>query len=169
MTSSVTRQRFLSEALITAFAVAGVFIILGFVIALTPDISQITNAFFNDLTTVTYHLGSSGALNLPAPAHPAQHIAFFRAIMEFFLAVGILQIVFLALRLWIRSPIRRISETVGNLVFWLGGAVVANVFLLVGTRNGWFEFWTGLILALGISLIARFTVYLVACTSRKIG
>jgi hypothetical protein len=168
MTGSVTRQRFLSEALITAFAVAGVFIMLGFVIALTPDISQITNAFFNDLTTVTYHLGNSGTLNLLAPAHPAQHIAFFKAIMEFFLAVGILQIIFLVLRLWIRSSIRRISETVGNLVFWLGGSIVDNAFLLAGTRNGWFEFWTGLLLVLGISLIARFTVYLAVISSKKI-
>jgi len=167
MTKRDTRQRSLSEPLITAFSVAGVFIILGFVIALTPDVSQKTNAFFNDLTTVTYNLGSSGTLNLLAPAHPSQHIEFFRAISEFFLAVGILQIIFLAFRLFIRSPIRRISETIGNLVFWLGGAVVANVYLLAGTRNGWFEFWTGLILVLGISLIARFTVYLAASSARR--
>jgi hypothetical protein len=167
MTESVTRRRSLSEPLITAFAIASVFIILGFVIAFTPDISQKTNAFVNDLTTVNYNLGSSGTINLLAPAHPSQHITFFRAVMEFLLAVGVLQIIFLALRLGIRSPIRRISETIGNLVFWLGGAVVANVYLLAGTRNGWFEFWTGLILVLGISLIARFTVYLVARSARK--
>jgi hypothetical protein len=119
MISGATRQRSLSESLITAFAVAGVFIILGFVIALTPNISQITKAFFNDLTTVTYHSGSSGTVNLLAPAHPAQHIAFYKAIMEFFLAVGILQIIFLAVRLGIRSPVKRITETIGNLVFWL--------------------------------------------------
>ena len=168
MTRSVTRQRSLSETLITAFAVAGVFIILGFVIALTPEISQKTNAFFNDLTTVTYNSGSSDTLNLLAPAHPAQHIAFFRAVMEFLLAVGILQIIFLTLRIWIRSPIRRISETVGNLVFWLGGAVVANVYLLTGTRNGWFEFWAGLLLVLGISMIARFGIYIAAGYSKKV-
>jgi hypothetical protein len=168
MTRSVTRQRSLNEPLIAVFAVAGVFIILGFVIALTPEISQKTNAFFNDLTTVTYNSGSSGTLNLLAPAHPAQHIAFFRAVSEFLLAVGILQIIFLALRLWIRSPIRRITETVGNLVFWLGGAVVANVYLLAGTRNGWFEFWAGLLLVLGISMIARFGIYIVAGYSKKV-
>ena len=167
MTRGPIRQRSLSEPLITAFAIASVFIILGFIIAFTPDISKITNAFFNDLTTVTYPSGSSSTLNLIAPAHPSQHIAFFRAVMEFFLAVGILQIVFLALRLLIRSPIRRISETLGNLVFWLGGAIVANVFLLAATLNGWFQFWAGLILVLGISLIARFSVYLVATYSKK--
>ena len=168
MTRNVTRQRLLSEFLITVFAVSGFFIILGLVIALTPDISQITNAFFSDITTVTYHLGSSGTVNLFAPAHPSQHIAFFRAVMEFLLAVGILQIIFLALRLWFRSPIRRITETLGNLVFWLGGAVVANVFLLTGTRNGWFQFWAGLLLVLGISMIARFAVYLVVMSNKKI-
>ena len=51
MTESDIRQRPLIEPLITAFDVAGVFIILGFAIALTPDISQITNAFFSDLKT----------------------------------------------------------------------------------------------------------------------
>ena len=160
MTESVTKQRSLSEPLITAFSVAGVFIILGFVIALTPDISQKTNAFVNDLTTVTYNFGSSSTINLLAPVHPEQHLAFFGAVMEFFLAVGVLQIVFLVLRLWVRSSIRRTSETIGNLVFWLGGAVVANVYLLAGTRNGWFEFWTGLLLVLGLSMIARFSIHL---------
>jgi hypothetical protein len=168
MTRNLTRQRLLSEFLITVFAVAGFFIILGLVIALNLDISQITNAFFSDLTTVTYHLGSSGTVNLFAPAHPEQHISFFRAILEFFLAVGILQIIFLALRLWIRSPIKLITETLGNLVFWLGGAVVANVFLLTGTQNGWFQFWTGLLLVLGISMISRFAIYLVAMSTKKI-
>jgi hypothetical protein len=84
------------------------------------------------------------------------------------LAVGILQIIFLSLRLWIRSPIKRITETLGNLVFWLGGAGVANVFLLTGTQNGWFQFWAGLLLVLGISLIARFAVYLVTMYTKKI-
>lgn len=157
----------LSEALITAFAVAGVFIILGFVIVLTPNISQITNAFFKDLTTVSYKIGTSSTLNLIAPAHPEQHIIFFRAIMEFFLAVGILQVLFFAIRLLNRSPIRRISETLGNFVFWLGGAIVANVFLLAGTQTGWFQFWAGLLLVLGISFIIRFSIYLTAIFSKK--
>ncbi len=149
------------EALISVLAVAGVFIILGLTIAFTPDISQKTNAFFNDLTTVTYHLGGSITLNLPAPANPSQHTGFFTAVMDFISGVGILQIVILPIRLWIKSPIRRIAETVGNLVFWLGGAAAANVFLLAGTLTGWFQFWAWLILLTGASLIARFIVYFI--------
>jgi hypothetical protein len=159
------KNRYLYEGLITALAVGGVFIILGAVIAFTPEIVQKTNAFFSDLTTVTYPLGS-GTVNLPAPAIPAEHIGFFTAVMNFILGVGILQIVILALRLGVRSPIRRIAETVGNLVFWLGGAVVANVFLLAGTVTGWFQFWSWLIILIGFSLIARFGVYF---TNRSFG
>jgi hypothetical protein len=162
MIRSATRKRSLDEGLITAFAVAGLFIVLGLVIALTPDISQKTDAFFRDLTTATYHIGDTSTLNLPAPANPAAQIGFFTAIMYFILGIGILQIILLPIRLWLRSPIRRIAETVGNLVFWLGGAVVANVFLLAGTLNGWYQFWAWLILILGISLIARFFVYFIS-------
>jgi hypothetical protein len=160
MSQIPSRNRSLHEGLITALAIGGFFIILGTVFALTPGISQKTNAFFSDLTTVTYPIGGSSTVNLPAPANPAEHIGFFTAVVNFLLGVGILQIVILALRLWVKSPIRRTAETVGNLVFWLGAAVMANVFLLTGTLSGWFQFWSALILLIGVSLIARFSVYL---------
>ena len=67
-----------------------------------------------------------------------------------------------------RSPIRRIAETVGNLVFWLGSAVIANVFLLTGTLNGWFQFWGALIVLIGVSLIARFGVFFAGRSLRSI-
>jgi tetrahydromethanopterin S-methyltransferase subunit B len=144
--------------LTTALAVGGVFIILGLVVALTPNILQEANAFARDITNVTYPVGS-GTANLPAPANPSAHIGLFTAVMYFFLGVGILQIIILPLRLWVKSPTRRIAETVGNLVFWLGGAAVANVYLLTGTLTGWFQFWIGLIFLVGLSLIARFIIY----------
>jgi hypothetical protein len=158
MSRNVSKNRFVYEGLITALAVGGLFIILGLVIALTPDIVAKSNTFFRDLTNVTYPLGSS-TINLPAPANPSEHIAFFTAIMNFILGVGVLQIVILALRLGVHSPIRRIGETVGNLVFWLGAAVTAYVFLLAGTRTGWFQFWASLIVLIGLSMIARFSIY----------
>ncbi len=148
-----------SEGLITALAVGGFLIILGLV-AFTPSIAQNTNTFISDQTTVTSHFGSS-TVNLPAPAHPSEHIEFYSAVINFLLGIGILQIVILGLRLWVKSPIRRISQSVGDLIFWLGAAVVANVFLLTGTLNGWFQFWSALIIIIGVSLIGRFFVYFV--------
>jgi hypothetical protein len=49
---------------------------------------------------------------------------------------------------------------VGNLIFWLGAPVMANTFLLEGTLSGWFQFWSALIVLIGVSLIARFFVHL---------
>ena len=82
-----------SEGLITALAIGGFFIILGLV-ALTPGIAQHTNTFISDQTTVTSYFGSS-TVNLPAPAHPAEHLGFYTAVMNFLLGIGILQIVIL--------------------------------------------------------------------------
>jgi hypothetical protein len=151
----------LHEGLITALAIGGFFIILGLVFALTPSIPNQTTKFFSDLSTATYPFGSPGStISLFAPAHPAEHMTFYTAVMNFLLSAGILQIVILALRLMVKSPIRRIAETVGNLIFWLGAAVLINVFLLAGTLTGWFQFWTALIMLIGASLIARFFVHL---------
>ncbi len=151
----------LHEGLITALAIGGFFIILGLVFALTPGSSHQTNLFFSDLSTATYPFGGPGStISLLAPAHPAEHTAFYTAVIDFLLGVGILQIVILALRLYVKSRINRIAETVGNLIFWLGAALAANVFLLAGTQSGWFQFWSTLIIIIGASLIVRFFVHL---------
>jgi magnesium-transporting ATPase (P-type) len=163
--SQTPRNRHIYEGLITALAVGGFFIILGFVIVSTPNLIDGTFDFFSDITMEP--LGGINNMFLPAPAYPAQHITVFTALMNFFLAIGILQIVILALRLAFRSPLKRISETVGNLIFWLVGAVMANTFLLTGTLNGWFQFWSTLIILAGVSLLARFFIDLAARATRK--
>ncbi len=152
-------SRYLHEGLITALAIGGFLIILGSVFALTPGIYQASTSFFSDITVTTYPLGGTSTLTLPAPAHPAEHMAFYSALINFFLGVGILEIIILALRLVLHSGIRRIGQTVGDLIFWLGAAFVANIFLLAGTFNGWFQFWSALIVLVGLSLIARFLIY----------
>ena len=161
MIRDAVRNRSPHEGLITALAIGGFFIILGSVFAFTPGIVNNTNAFFLDLTTVTFPFGSPGStVSLLGPAHPADHQSFYTAVMNFLIGMGVLQIVILALRLVVHSRIRRIAQSVGDLIFWLGAALVANVFLLAGTQNGWFQFWSLLIVIVGASLIARFFVYL---------
>ncbi len=167
LNSSVVRNKPLHEGLITALAFGGFFIILGLTVVLTPNYVEQINSFFGDLTTVTHPVpNSSSTFSLVAPAHPADHLIVFTGVMNFFIGIAILQIVILAARFWAHSRIRRIAETIGNLVFWLGGAFVANVFLLAGTQTGWFQFWSWLIILLGVSLIAQFLVYL-ASRARK--
>ena len=165
MTQSSHRERALHEGLITALAFGGFFIIVGVVFGLTPGITGALGDFFSDFTGVTYP-AINGAIVLPAPAHPAAHSQVYQAVFNFMLAIGILQIVILAARLWVHSPTRKIAETVGNTVFWLGGAVVANVYLMAGTLTGWFTFWPALIILAGASLIAHFFVYLATRNKR---
>lgn len=134
---------------------------MGIVFGLTPAISQNTNTFFSDLTTVRFPFGSPGStVSLFAPAHPADHQSFYNAVVNFLIGVGVLQIVILTLRLAVHSRIRRIAQSVGDLIFWLGAAVLANVFLMAGTQSGWFQFWSSLIVLIGVSFVARFFVYL---------
>jgi hypothetical protein len=168
MVYSAARQGYLHEGLITAISIGGFFILLGAVFAFTPGIAEKTSAFFSDLTTVTFPFGSPGSTaSLLAPAHPAEHQGFYTAVLTFLIGVGVLQIVILALRLVVHSHIRRIAQSVGDLIFWLGAAIVANVFLLTGTHNGWFQFWSSLIVLIGLSLIARFFVYFISRSRRK--
>jgi hypothetical protein len=75
--------------------------------------------------------------------------------MNFAIGIAILQIIILPMRLAFKSRLSRIAETVGNLVFWVGAALVANVYLLAGTVEGWFQFWAYLIILAGVSLIVR--------------
>jgi hypothetical protein len=168
MVYSAARQGYLHEGLITAISIGGFFILLGAAFAFTPGIAEKTSAFFSDLTTVTFPFGSPGSTaSLLAPAHPAEHQGFYTAVLTFLIGVGVLQIVILALRLVVHSHIRRIAQSVGDLIFWLGAAIVANVFLLTGTHNGWFQFWSSLIVLIGLSLIARFFVYFISRSRRK--
>lgn len=145
------------ESLITALAVGGFLIILGAVFGLTPGMPQKIVNFFADITLVTFPV-INGSFALPAPAHPTQHLDLYNAIFNFFLGIGILQVAILTMRLWAHSTIGRIAETVGNIVFWIGGAIIANVYLLAGTLHGWFTFWPSLIILAGVSLIAQFII-----------
>lgn len=153
MTHYNVKNRAVHEGLITAVAVGGFFILIG-IVALTPNFFDNVRAFFSDFTNIAFRIGDSN-INLPAPAHPEQHYTLFTSVLYFIVGIAVLQAIILPLRLYFKSSIGRIAETVGNLVFWVGAAIVANIYLFAGTVNGWFQFWTTLIILAGISLIVR--------------
>jgi hypothetical protein len=158
-----------SEGFITALSIGGFFIILGLVFALTPGTWHAADAFFRDLKIINVSTDSHIAnLNVPAPANPGMHADFYSAVFNFCVGVGILQIVVFALRLIVRSPIRKISDSVGDLIFWFGGAFSFNAFLLAGTLKGFWQFWAALLMIIGISLIVRGIIYLVMWRYRRL-
>jgi len=156
-----------SEGFITVLSVGGFFIILGLVFALIPGTWHAADAFFRDLKIVNVSTDSNIAnLNVLDPANPEMHSDFYSVVFNFCVGIGILQIAVLVLRLIVRSPVRRISNSVGDLIFWFGAAFSVNAFLLVGTLKGFWQFWAALLMTLGVSLIVRGIIYLATWRTR---
>ena len=67
-----------------------------------------------------------------------------------------MEVIVLVLRFAMHSPVTRIAETVGNIVFWLGTAYLVTTYLNdTANINKWFVFWAGILVFLGLSLLAR--------------
>lgn len=151
--SKFRRARGRGEGLLSAVAVGAVLILIGIVFVGTPNIFNNVEKFFGDFTAMEV---PSTTIYLPAPAHPANHAELYGVLAIFSLGVSILQILMLALRLALGSPIRKTAETVGNLVFWFGATYLVNAFLNnTTTSDMWFMFWAALLVILGVSMIAR--------------
>ncbi len=145
---------------ITAVAFGGFLVIIGLLFVLTPNLWHNVNSFFDDITTRPLPFGGSNStISLLAPLHPEGHQAVYNAVLQFDIAFGVLQIIILGLRVGYHSRTRRIAETFGNAVFWLGAALTMYVFLLQGTLESWFEYWAALIVVVGVSFIARAVVH----------
>jgi hypothetical protein len=139
--------------LFSIVAVGAVFILIGIVFVSTPNIINDVGKFFGDFTVTQV---PSTVIFLPAPAHPADHVELYGALAQFSLGLGILQILMLALRLVLGSPIKKTAEAVGNLVFWFGASYLINRFLNNATiSETWFMFWAAVLVILGVSMVAR--------------
>jgi hypothetical protein len=98
---------------------------------------------------------------LPAPANPAAHAVLYTAAFQFHIGLGILQVILVAIRLTMGSPIGKTAETIGNVVKWFGGAYLITSYLnSTTTLSRWFMFWAGILIILGLSLIVRGLVLL---------
>jgi hypothetical protein len=143
------------EAVIDAISVGVVFVLLGlvFVLALPHNLFDAIIAFFRNMTIRS--VGGT-SLQLPAPANPGLHTVLYTAVFQFTLGVALLQILILILRIAFGSPIRKISETAGSLVFWAGASYLVYVYLNSSTMlREWFVFWAAIIIVLGVSVIVR--------------
>ena len=154
-----SRDHQIGDGLITALAFGGFLVIIGVLFAVTPNLWQSIVDFFDNITTraIPY---SGGNIALLEPQNPAAHSTLYNALFQFDLAFGALQVLILAIRVAVKSRVRRIAETLGNAVFWLGAAFLVNAFLLMGTLRSWFEYWAALIVLVGISVVVRAVVHL---------
>jgi predicted permease len=147
------------ESLITALYVGGIFIILALIFVLDTGIWGRLVNFFSTLTLAQVP-GTS--ISLPAPLNPASHLQLYNAAFQFSIGIGILEIVILAVRILLHSPLARKAETIENLVFWLGTSYLIISYLVNMTlQTEWFVFWAGIILVAGLSLVTRAFILLV--------
>ncbi|HLN89416.1 MAG TPA: hypothetical protein VK253_05060 [Candidatus Binatia bacterium] len=148
------------ENLFTAIYVGGFFISIALVYYVNAA-QNLLSGFVNFFSSLTLAPVPQTGISLPAPSNPAVYANLYNAAFELAIAVGILEIVILALRVWMSSPVSRKAETIENIVFWLGASYLIVAYLENMTITGeWFVFWAGIVLIFGLALIARAFVLL---------
>jgi len=155
--SAHTRSYKAGENIISAVSVGAVFILIGtiYVTTLPTSLWDKMVSFFNSFDMVAI----SDKISLPVPSNPGAHTVVYNAAFQFCIGIAILQIILLALRLMMHSPISKTAETAGNLVYWFGASYLVPTFLNSATTSTtWFAFWAAIIIVLGISMIARAVV-----------
>jgi hypothetical protein len=154
------------EGLISAVSAGLFFVLVGIIAIINQNLWSKIQEFINSFTSAR---AAYTSVNLPVPSSPAAYTAVYSAAFQFALGIGALQILILAMRLTIGSRIRRTAETVGSLVFWFGTAYALSI--LAGMKNTlaisqqqdlWFQFWAAIIMLIGLSLIARAAIVLLA-------
>ncbi len=153
--NSGTRTFRTGEGLISAISVGAFFILIGtiYVTTLPTSLWDKIVDFFSSFTALQV---PGSTIYLPAPTAPATHTVVYNAAFQFCLGIAILQIVLIALRLMMHSPISKTAETAGNLFYWFGASYLVAAFLNSGTSlTMWFAFWAAIIMIIGASLIVR--------------
>jgi hypothetical protein len=158
------------EGLISAISAGFFFLLVGAIFIITPNLFQRILDFFNDFTRLV-PVPNTTQIFVPAPDHPLGHRVVYQAAEQFEFALGLFQFVILALRLVMSSPLRRITETVSHLIFWLGAGYLTLTLLLEPTtyRSAmvtWFAFWAAIIMLLGTSFIVRAIILAAASATR---
>ena len=155
---SLTEKK--KESLFTAIYIGAVFIIIALIIFVHLS-DNLWDGLINFFTTLTLSTVPSTGIPLPAPSDPASHMNLYNAAFQFALAIGFLEVVILALRVWLHSSVSRKAETIENIVFWLGTSYLITTYLVNMTISSeWFVFWAGIILIFGLALVARAFVLL---------
>jgi len=148
------------EGLFSAISAGFFFVLVGAIFLTTPNLFNGIIDFFRDFDLV--RVPNLGNVTFPAPAHPRAHSVVYLAVEQFSYTWGLFQLVILALRFLVRSPLNKDAETVSNIVFCVGTGFLTRTLLIETIRlplldpvTRWFVFWAGIIMLLGVSLIIR--------------
>jgi len=133
---------------------AGFFLALvGVVLIITPNYYNEAVAFVKDFKIV--EISPNITLVEPISNHPV----VYRAVAQFCLAFGMLQIAILGLRFLFKDSVKRKAGTIATVIFWLGAGYVST--LLLTQAIGWFAYLSGLLVFIGLWLVVRNLLVLV--------
>jgi len=121
--------------------------LIGLIYALNPGVAGEVVDFFRDLRLTPVVPG----VLLPAPG--GNHPGLYYPLSEFSFVYGIFHVAILAARFVIGSPLSQKASTVSGIIFWPG---LGFFFLILGNGTiAWFEFVTGVIILIGLGLVAQ--------------
>jgi len=133
----------------------GTFLILVAVIYLTtPNIVQEVENFILDFSLV--QVFDNFWWPIPANSHPV----LYTAAQRFCYAFGLVQLGILGLRFARKSSVHGKAETFSSVLFWLGAGYVLG--MLSEGALSWLSFIGALIIVVGISIVARALVLMLA-------
>jgi hypothetical protein len=151
-----------NEKIIYAISAGVILILVGIVFSFAQPVNLWDKIidFFNSFTLA--EVPGTNFLVLPAPIAPSVHFVLYGAVFQFCLGLGLYQILLLFVRFKTKSSSKKISETLGSLIYWLGTSYLVVRFLNNSTSiNIWFVFWAGILMVLGLSFLARgFVLYI---------
>jgi hypothetical protein len=153
LNKSKETPRHYQEGIFTAISIGFFLLLVGTLFVINPNLFGNIIDFFKDFELVDVPHTN---IILPAPESPQLHLTVYQAARQFSIALGVFQVVILALRFVIPSSWGKRSETVGNFVYWGGASFLIQSFLIETTQ--WFTFWSTIIILVGVSIIARTVV-----------
>lgn len=161
------------ESLISAVSAGFFLILIGALFILTPGLLGKTIEFIQNFGLVNV---PNTTISFFAPTSPLAHRVVYMAAEQFCFAFGVFHVVILALRFAARSSIGKKTDTVGNMIFWIGAGYLVRTLLLEkmlsqviprDVRTTWFIFWAALITLIGVTLIVR-AIILAATMPRRV-
>jgi hypothetical protein len=146
------KKPFLSnmEGIFSAISFGFFILLLGIIFVSTPDLFGKISDFFTDLGIQEV---SNSGIFLPAPENTGSHLDLYKVMGLVSVAAVVFQAIMLVLRFVTSSSLSKRSETLGNFVYWVGVAFLVQWFLIDTTQ--WFVFWSCILMAAGVSLLAR--------------
>ena len=154
------------ESFIKIISAGFFFVLIGALFVNRPTLFDNIVSFFRNFS---FQPIPNTGIVFVAPTRPWAHVVVYRTAEQFSLIWGLFQIVILALRFIVRSPVDKKAETASNIVYWLGASYLINTYLTGSTLLlTWFVFWAMTITLCGLSLIIRAVVIAAASVIRGI-